>query len=71
MRRPNKIIDTRPSAAPEEMNPYAKPRRMSLIVKEAVRSGAADGTPYYGVRKSGVWVPTAPGKDNFTFYSLY
>lgn len=44
------------------MNPYAKPRKMSLIVKEAVRSGAADGTPYYGVRKSGVWIPTAPGK---------
>ena len=43
------------------MNPFARPKKMSLLVKESVRSGAADNNPYYGTRKSGVWFPEAPG----------
>lgn len=60
-RRPNKIIDSSREDKVGEMNPYARTRKQSMIVREAVRSGAADGTPYYGSRKSGVWIPNAPG----------
>lgn len=51
----------KPAAAKEtlSMNPFAKPKKKSLIVREAIRSGAADGVPYYGSRKSAVWVPQA------------
>ncbi|XP_067945421.1 uncharacterized protein [Watersipora subatra] len=63
LKRPNKVVAE--SSKNSEMNPYAHRSKRSLVVREAVRSGAADGTPYYGVRKSGVWVPTAP-EDNVT-----
>lgn len=45
------------------MNPFAKPRKVSLLMREAYRSGAADGIPYYGARKSGIWFPQDDSKD--------
>lgn len=47
----------------KKMNPFAKPRKVSLLMREAYRSGAADNVPYYGVRKNGVWFPQDDSGD--------
>lgn len=65
IKRKNRIEDKKSDEKNNDflygMNPFARPKKMSLLVRESVRSGAADNSPYYGTRKSGVWIPEAPG----------
>ncbi|XP_013411735.1 uncharacterized protein LOC106174623 [Lingula anatina] len=54
---------------PSMMNPHYNQKADSLFKREALRSGAADGTPYYGSRRgTQVWSPKPDDAPNQKHY---